>query len=364
MRDWQALEGVYEEFWNGRNTRGIINCSYTRPGKDPESLAKSWMPAARGWTIAVALDHYIRTGDKSCIPEALDYVEAGFGNVGYAAEGFPAWWFNLGPGVVAAFLTGFSRFVDHSVWFELDQPMDFAAIRALDPVRITEYASKTREVAGMIVERFGGKVLLSQTDLGGVVDILASLRRTEQLLFDCADSANDVKSCLPIIESSWLGHFRHFDKVFSAANDGARSSWIPLLSREAFYPSQCDFCYMISPDMFREFVFHSLARESKAVGRIVYHLDGPGEVPHLDMICSIPEIRVVQWTAGAGEVDVWDEKWFPLYKRIIDHGKKIFLFYHGDESLIRRLYSKFPAKEFCLSIYAPDEDAARRIEAL
>jgi 5-methyltetrahydrofolate--homocysteine methyltransferase len=121
---------------------------------------------------------------------------------------------------------------------------------------------------------------------------------------------------------------------------------------------------MISPAMFRDLVLPSLTREAAFLGRVSYHLDGPGEVPHADMICSIPDVQIIQWTPGAGEPESWDEKWYPLYKRIIDHGKKILIFYTADEGLVRKLYSKFPAKEFCLTMHARSEKEARVFEAL
>ena len=354
----------YEDFWMSRNDRGIMYLTYGKPGEGPARFLKPWMPEGRGWNIAVSHEYYMKTGDLSRVTEALDYVEGELDAIGYAAEGYRGWWYNLGPGVVAAFLSGFSRFAEHSVWFELDKPMEYSAIKAIDPQAVNRVARCTREVAEMIVKRFGGNTIISQTDLGGVVDILASLRRTGQLLLDCADSPEEIVASLPVIEQAWKNHFAYFDRLFSAANAGWRSTWIPILSGKPFYSSQCDFCFMISPSMFRELVLPSLSREAEFLGRVVYHLDGPGEVPHLDMLCSIPEIKVIQWTSGAGEAEVWDEKWHPLYKRIIDHGKKILLFYHGDEALVRKLYTKFPAKEFCLVLHAPGEKQARIIESL
>jgi len=354
----------YEEFWQGTNDKPLLNLSYTDNKKDINNFIKPWMPSEYGWSMAVAYEKFLKTGEISYVTEALDYYEAEIDNVECCASGFKRYWYNLGPGVVASFISGFFKFAQHSVWFELDSSMSFNKIRTYHSDYINEYGKKALEIAKVIVDRFKDKIIIAQTDLGGVVDILASLRRTEQLLFDCIDNPEEIKTSLPVIESIWREYFLRFDRIFAEANKGLRSSWIPLLSKQPFYPLQCDFCYMLSPEIFEDIVFPSLKRDALFLKRAVYHLDGPGELPFIDMLCSIPEIKVIQWTAGAGEKPEWDEKWFSLYKKIIDKGKKVFLFFHHDKELVKRLFSKLPSKEFCLSIHAPDYKTASDIEQL
>ena len=58
---------------------------------------------------------------------------------------------------------------------------------------------------------------------------------------------------------------------------------------------QCDLSYMISPQMFGRFVLPELAASCRRLGNPAYHLDGPGEIPHVDMLLSIPELRAMQY---------------------------------------------------------------------
>ena len=49
-----------------------------------------------------------------------------------------------------------------------------------------------------------------------------------------------------------------------------------------------------------------------------YHLDGKGQIPHLDHLLAIPGLKGVQWIAGAGQPATADPTWWPLLKRIRD----------------------------------------------
>ena len=63
---------------------------------------------------------------------------------------------------------------------------------------------------------------------------------------------------------------------------------------------QCDFCYMIGPEQFKKFVLPELAVSCKKLTNPFYHLDGPGQLPHLDYLLSIPELKGIQCVPGDG----------------------------------------------------------------
>jgi 5-methyltetrahydrofolate--homocysteine methyltransferase len=84
---------------------------------------------------------------------------------------------------------------------------------------------------------------------------------------------------------------------------------------------QCDFCYMIGPDMFDEFVKPELAASCKRLANPFYHLDGVGQLPHLDSLLAIPELKGVQWVPGNGKPDF--SNWPEVYRKIRDAGKRI-----------------------------------------
>ena len=91
-----------------------------------------------------------------------------------------------------------------------------------------------------------------------------------------------------------------------------------------------DFCYMISPAMFDRFVKPELAATCRRLKHAFYHLDGPGELAHLDSLLEIPELKGVQWVPGAGQPDI--THWPEVYRKIAKAGKLI-QFSSGQSSL-------------------------------
>jgi 5-methyltetrahydrofolate--homocysteine methyltransferase len=83
---------------------------------------------------------------------------------------------------------------------------------------------------------------------------------------------------------------------------------------------QCDFCYMIGPDMFDDLVKPELAAMCAKLTNGFYHLDGTGQLPHLDSLLQIEELKGVQWVPGEGGKP-WAE-WPEVYRKIRDAGKR------------------------------------------
>jgi 5-methyltetrahydrofolate--homocysteine methyltransferase len=97
------------------------------------------------------------------------------------------------------------------------------------------------------------------------------------------------------------------------------------------YMLQCDFSYMIGPRMFKQFALPELAATCQRLPRSFYHLDGVGEVPHLDHLLGIPELDGIQWIPGDGKPDC--AHWPEIYQRVHAGGKKIQIAYGGFEAL-------------------------------
>jgi len=98
-----------------------------------------------------------------------------------------------------------------------------------------------------------------------------------------------------------------------------------LWSPKRWYPIQCDFSAMISPKMFERLVIPFIEEQCEKLDHIIYHWDGPGEIPHLDLLLAVKKLHGIQWVPGAGNPQPEDEKWFPLYERIQKAGKRLVL---------------------------------------
>jgi 5-methyltetrahydrofolate--homocysteine methyltransferase len=80
---------------------------------------------------------------------------------------------------------------------------------------------------------------------------------------------------------------------------------------------------MISPEMFDEFVKPELAATCRRLDHPFYHLDGPGQLPHLDSLLNITELSGVQWVPGDGQPALTE--WPEVYQKIQEAGKRIQL---------------------------------------
>ena len=168
--------------------------------------------------------------------------------------------------------------------------------------------------------RWQGQVLMGMTDLGGNLDILSSFRPGEKLLFDLYDHPDDVKRLTWEAHHAWHHYFNELNKVLQPINPGY-SDWSGIYSATPSYMLQSDLSYMISPQMFSEFVKPELEATINRLPRSFYHLDGVGQLGHLDELLTITQLNGVQWIPGHGKPDC--AHWPDLYRKINAAGKLI-----------------------------------------
>ena len=68
-----------------------------------------------------------------------------------------------------------------------------------------------------------------------------------------------------------------------------------------------------------------------------YHLDGRGQIAHLDQLLSLARLRGIQWVPGDGQPPA--DCWLPLLKRIRDGGKlcQVYVNSQGALTIVREL---------------------------
>jgi 5-methyltetrahydrofolate--homocysteine methyltransferase len=166
--------------------------------------------------------------------------------------------------------------------------------------------------------RASDKYLVGMTDLGGAFDIAASLRGHQELVFDMIERPEETRDMISAIDDIWFEAYDILHKKIAEKCEGM-TCWMPVWSRDRWYPLQCDFGAILSPRLFEEFVKPSLENEARFLDRALFHLDGPDMVKHADSILDIEGINAIQWRPT--EYDGPDasyvyEKWIPLYKKI------------------------------------------------
>jgi hypothetical protein len=314
--EWERIERDWTAWWAGELDRALVII---------ESLDQFG-----GWASDFPLE--------TPVDDVLDHFQARLEAARFYGDAWPKWWPNFGPGIVAGFLGAQVHPVPGTVWFDPAPGADQVAIEDLHLSCDADNVWRQRVVAltQAAVERWGGCVSIGHTDLGGNLDILASLRTTQQLLLDLYDAPDEVARLAGEITQLWLRYYDDLDDVIQKAGRGT-TPWAAIWSPARCYMLQSDFAYMISPQMFERFVLPDLAACCQALDHAFYHLDGKGQTLHLDMLLSLARLRGIQWIPGDGQPP--PEKWLPLLKRIRDRGKlcQLYVTPEGARTIVREL---------------------------
>lgn len=358
--DWQASQQRFTAFWQGE----IIDrccCALYAPRKTP--LDNAIAPPRRAQDVRQQwLDAEFR----------LENSLAGFNRTHFGGDAYPLIWVNLGPGVAAAYLGGEFGLAPDTVWFDAKPPIVDWPTRA--PIAMNWDApmwKTTWEMTKLYCENAHGEYHVGITDLGGNLDIVASLRGSDKLLYDLYDYPEAIKVACDEVDVAWK---QAYDKLLALMDSHQRgySAWMGMWCPGTWYPLQCDFSAMISRPMFDEFVTPWLAREAKWLDHGVYHLDGPGQIPHLESILDIEDIHAIQCVPGSifqSDGRTWqsfaNEMWIPVMKRIQEKGRRLILLEANPKEL-DALIENLDPEGLYIAMGLPDQDTAdavlKRIE--
>lgn len=319
--DWQRIERDWRAWWAGELERALIVLEIYEPAE----------PAPQ-----VDFSQLTKFGLDTPVAEMIDNWERILESTYFLGDAFPKWWANFGPGVMAAFLGSRVSWMPDTTWF---WPLE--GVQSLADIRPTYDASnpwfqRVRETTRQAVERFGDQVLVGMTDLGGNLDILASLRGSEKLLEDLTDDPEHVERLARDITALWMRYYQELE-ILTARPGLGSACWGPLWSPIRGYMLQSDFSYMISPRMFRRFILPDLLACCDFLDYGFYHLDGKGQIRHLDQLLAIGRLRGVQWQPGDGQAKA--EGWLQLLAKIRDAGKRcqIYVTRAGAMTVLREL---------------------------
>ncbi len=303
---WEIVKKNYSRFWDKTLDRPLIPVILY--GKEP-NRPKPNIPL-----LTQANCHDLSVPAKDII-DRIDYELSKFT---YLGDSFP--YFNMdcfGPGVVAAFLGAKLDNSSGRVWF---YPNEIIPIKDLhfefDGENV--WFNRIIEIYEAGMKYWQGKVIMGMPDLGGILDILAIFRTSENLLIDFYDEPDEVKRLTMEIHNLWLQYYNKFNEVLQPVNPGY-TDWSIIYSDKPSYIPQSDISYMISTDMFDNFARPQLELLSKTLPRTIYHMDGIGQLNHIDSILSIEELDAVQWVPGAGKPK--QDKWPEVLKKILASAK-------------------------------------------
>lgn len=302
--EWENTKKRFTAWWHGEMLdRPLLQIFVPVPPRTGEKPPAQPPDPVQRWT------------DMNYIEEATEWA---FMHTRFLGDAFHYGVASLGPGSLAIHLGSRPIFAPETVWYEpclksLDEPIRF------DPEE--KWWQWTKELTARLMRRARGRYLVAIPDLIEHLDILASLRGTQQLLMDLADEPQNIIPREEEILAAWWRCFDELYDIVSPERDGncfiAFNIWGPGKTAKV----QCDFAAMISAKMFEQFEAPMLQKQCDALDFSLFHLDGPMCVQHLDILLEIRSLNAIQWQPGAGAPNAGSECWFPMYKKILKSGK-------------------------------------------
>ena len=249
-----------------------------------------------------------------------------FENTYFIGEALPCVFSYFGTAGVAEYTGCKANRSPVTTWFEpwLEEP-EADAISYCHPEAFREQ----KEALRRLLELAKGDYLVSVTDNAGVLDALAAIRGTDNLMMDMLADPEFVEEglqkLLPIYKQTQEELFR----LVEENNDGSVHSWMHLWAPKRLAQLQCDLSVMISPEMYKRFVVPELEELCDFLDYPVYHFDGQEQIRHLDALLSVKKLRAIQWTPVAGQPRT--STFIPVFQKIQKAGKNLILLPQPDE---------------------------------
>lgn len=289
---------------------------------------------------------------------AIDLFEEWAAQTFFGGEAMPALMPNYGPDQWAGFLGAPMTLVpdQDTSWVEpLVDDWDRVARLAIDPEN--RWWKAIFALLERAAPRCQGKFLLSTLDTHSNLDCLSALRSPGRLCMDLVEQPEQVLRALEWINALYRPVY---DRVFEAGrmDEFGTTSWLDMWSEGRTQAVQCDFCCMISPTHFRQFALPSLELEMSQLDHAVYHMDGVGQIRHLDDLLALPRLHTIQWVPGAGQPSA--PAWIELLQKIQRAGKSVQVLVNPEE--LKVVYSQLiPAKTFYLVSDCPNQSEAEAL---
>lgn len=312
----EQLVNDYEKWWNHELDRPIIQITLST-NKECEY--------SRGDLLEMVYDQNVSP------LEVVKAYEKTFDTQLYLGDAFLQFYMRS-TGILGAYL-GQGWKIDNkhgTIWFqETGQELEDIHLKLDKDFWLYQ---RSIEILKEFSNYFKDRIALGIPNLGGMMDIVESMRGANNSLIDLYDDPDEVIRVNHEIFEAYKEAYHDTINVIKNSTVMGYTGWITLLSQKPYFISQCDFCCMIGQSQFDEFIKDTLKQEAQMIERSFYHLDGPGAVRHLDTIldCGFDGI---QWIQGAGAERLDSGKWDEIYKKVRAKNKLLQVFIYGKEEL-------------------------------
>lgn len=313
--NWEETKAKWDAYWKRQNKgRPLMHVVAEKEGAKDEARAAALR--------SVDMD------DKYCNPQRIvERFRYWCETHDFLAESFPNVSVDFGPGSMAGYLGSEIVFAKDTVWFdECVEDWNDAPDLAFDPEN--KWFKKHLDVFRGVKELAGNDFYIGLPDIMENIDVLASLRGAQNTIFDLMDEPEETQRRIGQVQDLFYKFNDAFYELAKQTENDADASCYTVFQiwgRGRTLKLQCDFSAMMSPTQFREFIQEPLRQQAKQADNILYHLDGPDAIRHLDALMEIEEIDALQWTSGDYNPDGTFEQWYEIYDKAVAAGKGLWV---------------------------------------
>lgn len=310
--DWIGTKQRLIDFWMGKDTGRPCVAIYA---PDPKQDITPPPPPEKDE------DRYLN------IKWYLQNLEYRFSTTAYLGEALPS------DSVMAGYTISYGtrvKFSPQTVWIESFENLDIENEKVFELDLNSFEIKRFFDFYTKFIQAGTGKFLIGQPAILPGNDFLSMIMGSEKFLVGLIDIPSVMEKAIMKLARNWVLINRKITEIYKKCQDGYGICWLGLWSPYSFVSTQSDISCMLSKEMFERFIIPEIELVGKELGPVVYHLDGPGSLHHIERLCKIPEIKMIQWVPGAGST-YSVEKWLPLYKKIQDAGKIVMAYMQPEE---------------------------------
>lgn len=355
--DWKEVREEHKAFWKLGNKKPLVVVTAPRevPLKDIEPFPVP--PEIAELNINIDNCWYPRALNPAF---AANRAEIDISKTYYGGVAFPYQLVSFGPDMPAAYLGVEPEFKEDTTWFRKPVIDDWNNLPGFRYDTGNKWWKMTEKLAEVLGENGKGKFLVGICDTLSGLDTLVSLRGANELLLDLVDHPEEVKKLTDEVTRLEIQWHEEIHRITQQFQEGS-VSWLGVWSEGRTYPVQCDFAHMLSPKMFEEFALPFVKEFCKYLDGSIYHLDGRGQIAHLDILLDVEELNGIQWSVPVLSVDPPhdSEVWYPYFRRIQKAGKALHI--STRPGSVKRLISDLSPEGLFLSVPCNSEKEAKEL---
>ena len=357
--DWPEARKRIEAFWRGepcdRACAGILAPrKSSRLQKFPHLTHGPWLGGLEKYTD---LDKEEVRKWWTDPEQNYNRAIAWFENTYFGGEAVPATYINWGASAGCAFWGAEPDFNTKSVWFHKTIE-DWESWRWAFDMETNPYWQAILSIMEVFIEKNDESYFIGVPEIGNAADNLSLIRGATDLSLDLIMNPEPVREAVDVMSRTWIDTHEILHEMSKKANmGGSVLAWLNLWAPGRHDQIANDYSAMISTETFREFFFPELERMGNWLDYTTFHLDGPQCIHHhAEELTRLEYIDCIQFTPGAGSPPTSNPGYIPVFKKIQDAGKRLYLLVEPSE--IEFILENLSSRGLFLNSYADSEDEA------